>query len=449
MLLSIVTLNPNFSLLYTIVGLVVILLLLTISALASGSEAAYFSLTPGDLNALKQKKAKSSDLVLKLLDKPDHLISAILLTNNIVNVATVTLATFLTASIFTFSADIYKFIFEVVIITFLLLLFGEITPKIFATYNAPRFATFISRPLYFATIILRPLSFLMVGVSSRMNKKISKSKKSELSIDDLSSALNVTKTSSSEDRKILKGIVNFGNTDVREIMTPRIDVNAIDIFTNYKELRERIVQWEYSRLPVYEDNLDDIKGILYIKDLLKYLDESDDFIWQPLIRPAFFVPENKKINDLLEEFQDSKNHIAIVVDEYGGTFGIVTLEDILEEIVGEISDESDQDKLPYIKQSDGTYLFEGKTMLIDFCKIMNISDDYFDDISGEAETLAGLMLEIKGDFPNSDEDIKCQRFTFRVAAFEGRRIQRIRVTDEESVNSNTKKGKKDKTLKNK
>jgi gliding motility-associated protein GldE len=250
-------------------------------------------------------------------------------------------------------------------------------------------------------------------------------------MDDLSNALNVTKTPNAEDKRILKGIVKFGNIDVREIMTPRVDVVGIEVSTSFKELLELIVQWEYSRLPVYEETFDNVKGILYIKDLLKHLEEKD-FAWQTLIRPAYFVPENKKINDLLEEFQQAKNHMAIVVDEYGGTFGIVTLEDILEEIVGEISDESDMDESLYKKQSDGTYIFEGKTLLNDFCKVMNLPDGFFDDIDGSAETLAGVLLELKGNFPAQGEEIRYRQLKFTVASFEGRRIQKIRIALDEA-----------------
>jgi gliding motility-associated protein GldE len=278
---------------------------------------------------------------------------------------------------------------------------------------------------------------LLAGATSRMNRHIKPKHAENISMNDLSSALNVTKTQSAEDRKILKGIVKFGNIDVREIMTPRIDVAGIDVNTPFDELLSLVVQWEYSRLPVYEETFDNVKGVLYIKDLLKHLEEKD-FAWQTLIRPAYFVPENKKINDLLEEFQQGKNHMAVVVDEYGGTFGIVTLEDILEEIVGEISDESDMDESLYKKQSDGTYIFEGKTMLNDFYRVMNLPDGFFDDVDGSAETLAGVLLELKGNFPAQGEEICYRQLKFTVASFEGRRIQKIRIAFEESKKTTKK-----------
>ncbi len=424
--LSIVTLQPDFSPTLTITGGLVVLLLLIISAMVSGSETAYFSLSPSDMNKLKTSRGKSSKMALQLLKHPDHLLSCILLTNNVVNVAIVVISTYITHSAIAYHSEVFGFLFEVIIITFLLLLFGEIIPKIFARYTPLSFALTMAFPLYLLSMLTRPFNFLLVRATSRMHRRIKSKHPENLSMDDLSSALSVTKMQSAEDKKILKGIVKFGNIDVREIMTPRIDVVGIDISTPFSELLELIVQWEYSRLPVYEDSFDNVQGVLYIKDLIKHLEEKD-FAWQTLIRPAYFVPENKKINDLLEEFQQQKNHLAVVVDEYGGTFGIVTLEDILEEIVGEISDESDMEESLYKKQSDGTFIFEGKTPLNDFCKLMNLPDDFFDDVDGDSETLAGVLLELKGSFPTQGEEIRYRQLTFMVAAFEGRRIQKIRI----------------------
>lgn len=406
------------------------LILLIASALASGSETAYFSLSPSDISKLKESKGKAAKTVLLLLARPEHLLSCILLTNNVVNVAIVIISTYVTHSTVVFHIPILGFIFEVIIITFLLLLFGEIMPKIFARYKPQSFALAVALPLFALSSITRPFNFLLVGATARMNRRIRHKHTENISMDDLSSALNVTKTQNAEDRKILKGIVKLGNIDVREIMTPRIDAVGIDITTSFGELLKLIVQWEYSRLPVYEESFDNVKGILYIKDLLSHIDEKN-FAWQTLIRPAYFVPENKKINDLLEEFQQEKNHMAVVVDEYGGTFGIVTLEDILEEIVGEISDESDMDEALYKKQSDGTYIFEGKTLLNDFCKVMSLPDDFFDDIDGDSETLAGVLLDLKGNFPAQGEEIRYRNVLFTVAAFEGRRIQKIRIAIDE------------------
>ncbi|MDR1226114.1 MAG: gliding motility-associated protein GldE [Prevotellaceae bacterium] len=438
--INLLALNPDLAPDTLIGQLLIILLLLLVSAVISGSETAYFSLTPGDIRNLQNSHQRTAQMALQLLQKPDYLLSSILLGNNAVNIAMVILSTLLSNQTFMFGSEVVRFIFDVVIITFILLLCGEITPKIFATYNAPRLARFMSYPLMVLVTIAKPFSWILVRTTARVNQKIGHVKKGDnISINDLSSALNVTHTGSAEDRKMLKGIATFGNIDVREIMTPRIDVAAVEISTSFHELRELIIKWEYSRMPIYEDNLDNIKGMLYTKDLLKYMDEADDFEWKSLIRPAYFVPEHKKINDLLEEFRQQKNHLAIVVDEYGGTFGIVTLEDILEEIVGEITDESDLDEHLFSRQSDGTYLFEGKTMLNDFCKVMSIPDDYFDEARGEAETLAGLLLEVKGEFPSNSEDIRYKKFTFRVASFEGRRIQKIRVTVDEAKTKNKPK----------
>ncbi|MDR2938192.1 MAG: gliding motility-associated protein GldE [Prevotellaceae bacterium] len=429
--LNFVSLSPDFSLWFTLAGSIVVLLLLVISALVSGSETAYFSLSPSDINTLKSSHGKSAKTTLQLLERPDYLLSCILLANNVINVAIVIISTYITHSAVVFHSPVLGFVFEVIIITFLLLLFGEITPKIFARYTPRSFALAVALPLFALSTLTRPFSFLLVGATSRMNRHIKPKRAENISMDDLSNALNVTKTPSAEDKKILKGIVKFGNIDVREIMTPRIDAVGIEIATTFDELLKLIVQWEYSRLPVYEESFDNVKGMLYIKDLLKHLEEKD-FAWQTLMRPAYFVPENKKINDLLEEFQHQKNHMAIVVDEYGGTFGIVTLEDILEEIVGEISDESDMDETLYKKQSDGTYIFEGKTLLNDFCKVMNLPDNFFDDINGDSETLAGVLLELKGNFPAQGEEIRYRQLRLTVASFEGRRIQKIRIAFDEA-----------------
>jgi gliding motility-associated protein GldE len=429
-LLGFVALRPDFSPLLTLAGCAAALALLIISALASGSETAYLSLSPSDVGKLKESKGKAAKTVLQLLARPEHLLSSLLLTNNLVNVSIVIISTYVTHHAVEFRHPMLGFAFEVVIITFLLLLFGEIMPKIFARHKPQSFALAVALPLLTLSSLMRPFNFLLAGATARMNRRIRHKHAENISMDDLSSALNATKTQNAEDRKILKGIVKFGNIDVREIMTPRIDAVGIDITTSFRELLKLIVQWEYSRLPVYEESFDNVKGVLYIKDLLSHLDEKD-FAWQTLVRPAYFVPENKKINDLLEEFQQEKNHMAVVVDEYGGTFGIVTLEDILEEIVGEISDESDMDEALYKKQSDGTYIFEGKTLLTDFCKVMSLPDGFFDDVDGDSETLAGVLLDLKGNFPALGEEIRYRNVLFTVAAFEGRRIQKIRIAIDE------------------
>ncbi|MGL4908438.1 MAG: gliding motility-associated protein GldE [Bacteroidales bacterium] len=426
MLFGIIGLQPNFSILSTIISILLATLLLFLSALVSGSESAFFSLLSSDISALKKRQQRSAKVSLIMLASPHQLLSCIVLTNNFVGVAVVVLISYIFNSALVFSTPIVGFVIEIVFITFLLLFFGEIMPKIFGRYVPLKYTQFVAIPLYICFLLTRPFNALLVGASRRMNRHIKSRSDASLSMDDLSNALKVTHVQSAEDKKILKGIVKLGNIDVREIMTPRIDVVGVEIDTAFDELCEMIVKWEYSRMPVYEESFDNVKGVLYTKDLLKYLNDKN-FAWQALIRPAYFVPENKKLNDLLEEFQQQKNHLAVVVDEYGGTFGIVTLEDILEEIVGEISDESDYDESMYKKQSDGTYIFEGKTLLNDFCKVMHLSDTFFNDIEGDAETLAGILLELKGNFPMQGEKITYKTLSFTVVAFEGRRVQKILV----------------------
>jgi gliding motility-associated protein GldE len=436
-LLSVIALRQDFSVLVVVVVGLLLAALLSVSALASGSEAAYFSLSHSDVSRIKSGRSRASKLAMLLLQHPDRLLSCILLINNVANVALVVLATFFMQTVFVVHSALFGFIFETVVVTFVLLLCGEILPKIYARYNTLSVVTTMALPLYALSVATYPFNFWLTKITSWANRRVKFIHANNLSIGDLSNALNVTRTQSAEDRRILKGIVKFGNIDVHDIMTPRVDVVAMDINADFATLRQLIVKWEYSRLPVYEDSFDSVKGILYIKDLLQYLDEKD-FAWQKLVRPPYFVPENKKLNDLLEEFQAQKNHLAIVVDEYGGSSGIVTLEDILEEIVGEISDESDREELPYKRQSDGTYIFEGKTLLNDFCKLMDLSDTYFDSIAGSAETLAGALLELKGDFPVQGEEICYRGTTFKVAAFERRRIQKVHVAFDDKKEPKTK-----------
>jgi gliding motility-associated protein GldE len=405
---------------------VVLVALLATSALLSGSEVAYLSLSADDLATLKSRSGRSPRVAALLLQRRDHLLSSILLASSVVNVAIIILAALLMQHTLTFSSRWLELAVEVFAITFALLLCGEVPPKIYTRSNPLSLAVFMALPLYALSALAMPLSFLMVKVTLRANRHLKRKRTGSISIDDLSGVLDVMRTNNAEDKKILKGIVTLGSTDARKIMTPRIDVVAVDVGTTFAELLQLIVKWEYSRLPVYEESFDNVKGVLYIKDLLRYLGQTD-FAWQTLVRPAYFVPENKKINDLLEEFQTHKNHLAVVVDEYGGALGIVTLEDILEEIVGEISDESDMEELPYKKQSDGAYIFEGKTLLNDFCKLMSLPNGYFDDVTGDSETLAGALLELKGDFPAPNEEIRYKQAVFTVLAFEGRRIQKVRV----------------------
>ncbi len=422
----------------TLFGLVIFFILLFASALISGSEVAYFSLRPSDLNQLKEKKSSRSDLVLKLINIPEKLLGTILVANNFVNVGIVILSTLFftydplsepsSFALVNFSKlPVLGFTFQVVIVTFFLLLFGEILPKLYATQKGPRLALIMSIPLNILEKIFRPVTAILISSTSIVKKRVSK-KKQNLSMDDLSEALDLPTTEIDEDEKILKGIAQFGNIDVKEIMRSRIDAFAIDIHTNFSELLPQIIESGYSRIPIFEGSFDNIKGILYIKDLLPYLDKTDTFKWQSLVRPPYVVPETKKINDLLKEFQSKKIHMAIVVDEYGGTHGIITLEDILEEIVGEITDESDDDEAVYQQLDERTFIFEGKTLLNDFYKITNSRFDIFDEIKGEADTLAGLILEIKGQIPKKNESLSYLHFTFKIISVDSRRIKKIEVT---------------------
>lgn len=418
-----------------IVSLVILIVLLICSALISGSEVAFFSLSPGDIGELESANSGPAKKTMYLHDRPEHLLGTILVTNNFVNVGIVILSSYITNSIVNFSdAPVLGFIVQVVLITFILLLFGEIIPKVFAHQYAVKFAMAMSGTIVILEKIFKPVIFTLISSTSFVNKRLAR-KKSGISITDLSDALDLPATKDIEDEHILKGIVKFGNIDVQEIMKSRMDVFAVDVSTQFPVLLKKILESGYSRIPVYEESFDTIKGILYIKDLLPYLKEKENFKWQSLIRPPYYVPESKKINDLLAEFQEKKIHLAIVVDEYGGTSGIVTLEDILEEIVGEIKDESDEDEKFFTKLNKYTYIFEGKTLLNDFYKVMGKPDDVFDEIKGEAETLAGLILEMKGEIPAKDEVFTFREFTFKINAVDNRRIKKIRVILKENNNN--------------
>lgn len=411
----------------SIIGLLVILILLVASALISGSEVAFFSLSPADINDLEHKHSKLSNRTLYMVKMPERLLATILIANNFVNVGIVIISTYMSSRLFVFpSWPILGFLIEVVVITFMLLLFGEIIPKVYANQYAMRFAMLMAGPIFFLEKLFRPVSSLLINSTSFINKRFQK-KKQDLSINDISHALDITEDSITEDKKILKGIVKFGNIDVKEIMKSRVDIVAVDTHIHYKKLLSIIIESGYSRIPVYDDNFDQIKGILYIKDLLPHLNDHEEFKWQDLLRKAYFVPETKKINDLLGEFQDQKNHLAIVVDEYGGTSGIVTLEDILEEIVGEITDELDDDDIIYDKLDNNTFIFEGKTLLNDFYRIAECEDDVFEQIKGDAETLAGLILEFRGEIPKKNDIIKILNFDFTIKAVDNRRIKKIEI----------------------
>ncbi len=411
-----------------IVGMISIIVLLICSALVSGSEVAFFSLSPSDKGKLKELHNKASLRVIDLLSKPERLLATILIANNFINIAIVVISTFITTSIFDFREDpLWAFTIQVVVVTFLLLLFGEIIPKLYANHSALRFALFISYPVLIFDHIFRPLSLFMIHSTSFVNKRIS-SKKSNVSMTDLSDALDLATGVVTEEKKILKSIVKFRNIEVNEIMRPRMDMTAIEVNTALSKVIEIINDSGHSRIPVFVETLDNVKGILFVKDLLSHLDKDDNFNWQSLIRPAYYVPGSKKINILLQEFREKKIHLAIVVDEYGGTEGIVTLEDILEEIVGEITDESDYEEEIYTKIDDKNFIFDGKVLLNDFYKTMQIPGDIFEKFRGDADTLAGLILELLGDLPAINEQVKIEPFTFTISSVDNRRIKKVKVT---------------------
>ena len=401
----------------------VTLFLLSISALVSGSETSFFSLSHNDIRRLQESRSSRAAAVLRMLTDVDLLLATILVVNNLVNICIVILTSGIIDSLFTFLR--FEFLFKTVLVTFLLLLFGEILPKVLAQTIPVRFALMVARPLSMLRWIFYPLSYLLVHASSRISEKAAH--KSEISLDELADAVDMTQSSSPEEHVMLSGIVNFVNTEVQEIMKPRVDMTALDITDDYNHVKRTIIESGFSRIPVYEEDMDNIRGTLYVKDLLPYINNEKDFAWQQLMRKPYFVPEHKKINDLLADFQSNKVHMAIVVDEYGSTLGLVSLEDIIEEIVGEISDESDNEETFYTRLDAKSYLFEGKTHLGDFERTLNLDEDTFSDVKGEAETLAGLMLELKRDFPRKGDTFTAHNIRFTVQEMEGHRIDKIRV----------------------
>ncbi|WP_321996712.1 gliding motility-associated protein GldE [Draconibacterium orientale] len=410
-----------------IVSIIIVLFLLFTSALISGSEVAYFSLSASDKHKLRHK-GKNNERVLNNLESPEKLLATILVTNNFVNIGIVILTAFISNNLVSFvNAPTLQFIFQVVLITFFLLLFGEIFPKVYATHFALRFARFMALPLQTLEKIFRPINAILIYSTGFVNRRLQKHVKN-ISMDEISQALELTSDQELSDEKdILEGIVKFGNKSVEEIMTPRVDVVSIDIKANFEEVLEIINDSGYSRIPVYIDSFDEISGLLYIKDILQHSHKNKTFKWQTLIRPPFYVPDTKKISSLLEEFQKTKVHIAIVVDEYGGTSGIVSLEDILEEIVGDIADEFDDDESFFTQLSENSYLFDAKVLLGDFYRVVNCDDTIFNEVKGDADTLAGLILEIKGEIPSFKEQVKCKTFTFTIEEVDNRRIKQIKV----------------------
>ncbi len=410
-----------------IIGLIVLVLLLAGSGLMSASEVAYFSLGPEEIDRFKESRDKKSATVMKLYSKPEILLSTILVVNNTVNITIVLLSAFLSSQMFDFSSEpVLGFIVQAVVITALLLFFGEIMPKVYASKNNVQTALFMAIPLKALGKLFSPVTSLLLYSSSFVQKR-KMIRKANISMNDLSDALELTSNDLDEEEKILKGIVNFGNINVSAIMCSRTDVTTVDIQSGFCQIIQIIISSGFSRIPVYSGSFDNVRGILYAKDVLPYISNSDNFKWQSLLRPPYFVPETKKINDLLKEFQVKKIHMAVVIDEYGGTSGIVTLEDILEEIVGEITDESDEDEILYRKIDERTYIFQGKVLLNDFFKILECREDPFEDVRGESETLAGLILEMTGEIPEKNQTVKYRNFTFMIESADRRRIKEIRV----------------------
>lgn len=412
------------------IALILAILLLYASGFVSASEIAFFSLSPSDLSKIEENEHPSDSRIKALLDDSERLLATILISNNFVNVTIIMLCNFFFASVVDFgNAKLLEFLLITVVLTFLLLLFGEIMPKIYSAQNTLKFCRKAAPVISALLSVFKPVSNLLVHSTFLINKLTRKRKVPNLSVDDLSQALELTdKNEISEESNMLKGIIRFGEETAEEVMTSRLDIVDLEINTPFPDVIKCIVDNAYSRIPVYEESRDNIKGILYIKDLLPYLDKGADFKWQNLIRPAYFVPETKMIDDLLRDFQANKIHIAIVVDEFGGTSGIVTMEDIIEEIVGEINDEYDEEERTYVKISENVYIFEGKTLLSDFYKLAEIDPDDFESVAGDADTLAGLLLELKGEFPVLHEVINFNRYRFEILEMDARRIVKVKVT---------------------
>ena len=419
----------------SIVGILILLLLLICSALISGTEVAFFSLSQTDLLKISEE-SKEDNPVVKLLKTPRKLLATILITNNFINILIVLLFYSLDFfSGFEYSIDLYffsvslRFFLEIILVTFLILLFGEVLPKVYASRRALQFCNYMSKPIQVLNVILVPLSYPLINLTKVIEKRLG-SKNSNFSVEILSQALELTSegATTKDEQKILEGIVTFGNTETVQIMKPRIDIFALSDDEPYQEVLSKILKHGYSRNPVYKDSIDNIIGVLYSKDLLGHLNKKD-FKWQKILREPFFVPENKKLDDLLGEFRERKNHLAIVVDEYGGTSGLVTLEDVIEEIVGDINDEFDNDDLSYSKIDANNYIFDGKITIKDFCKILDDDDEEkFEELKGESETIAGFILEISGKFPKIGDKINFDIYTFTIEALDRKRIKQLKVT---------------------
>ncbi|MCD6543912.1 MAG: gliding motility-associated protein GldE [Flavobacteriaceae bacterium] len=417
--------NINWS---VISGIFILLVLLVLSAVISGSEVAFFSLSKSDFDEDLENNS-SQNLVHELLQNPKKLLATILISNNFINILFILTFNYVGNYFFSgINSVVIKFVIEIVLVTFLILLFGEVLPKVYASRNTMKFAITMAKPMVILNSLLTFLSIPLLKMTGIVEKKLSK-KKSDFSVEVLSQALELTSSGATtkEEKKILQGIVNFGNTETTQVMCPRMDIFALSDDEEFASIIEKIIVKGHSRIPVYQENIDNIVGVLYTKDLIPHINKKN-YDWKKIIREAFFVPENKKLDDLLKEFQEMKNHLAIVVDEYGGTSGLITLEDIIEEIVGDISDEFDHNDLSYTKLDNLNYIFEGKTTLKDFYKVVQVEDEILDNNKFEAETIAGFILELTNKFPTKDQIITYQGFKFRILVLDKKRIKKIKVT---------------------
>ena len=428
--------EPSLFFSYTIdatlaIGISGLVVLLFCSALISGAEVALFSLSQKDIEEAIEENNSKGKVISELLEKPKKLLATLLVANNFINIAIVILFSFIGKSIFAvITSTLLRFILEVVVVTFLILLFGEVLPKVYANRNKVKFAKLIAYLIAFLDKILSPISLPLRAATIYLHNKLGK-QKTNFSVDQLSQALELTDSeeTSTEEQKILEGIVSFGNTETRQVMSPRIDIFALEIEESFSEICPKIIEKGHSRIPVYRDNIDHIEGVLFVKDLLPYIN-SNEFDWKSLLRQPFFVPENKKLDNLLKDFQSKKSHLAIVVDEYGGTSGLVSLEDVIEEIVGDISDEFDDENNNFTQIDDRNYLFEGKINLKDFYRIIDVDEELFEIQKGEAETLGGFILEILGNFPKKDQKIIFENCVFTIEVVDKKRIKQIKVTIE-------------------
>jgi putative hemolysin len=429
-------LDPEPSLLSTIdynllFGSLAIFALLCCSAMVSAAEVAFFSLTPDDLNRCAQKSPQKFQTISTLLKRPKKLLATLVVANNFINIGIIILYSVIGFAIIPpVNSVVLQFIIDVFIVTVLILSFGEVLPKIYASRNNVKFASFFASPLYFLDKLLTPVSIPLRRLINFLHKKLGK-QKSSFSVDQLSQALGLTSSegTSRNEQKILQGIVSFGNTDTRQVMSPRIDIFALDIESTFTEVLPKITEKGFSRIPVYRENIDQIEGVLFVKDLIPHIHKKE-FDWKTLVREPFFVPENKKLDNLLKDFQAMKSHLAIVVDEYGGTSGLVSLEDVIEEIVGDISDEFDDENINYSQIDDKNFLFEGKINMKDFCKIIDADEELFEESKGEAETLAGFILELLGNFPKKGQKINFDNYRFTIETVDKKRIKQIKLTIE-------------------